>query len=347
VATQFVSTSRALSTPAAALGPSGGVMTESAPTAPVLPPRGRRKEKAAQDREKLLVEMLPLVKRVAVKIHKRLPAHVEMDDLFSDGMLGLIDAVTKFDASKRVRLETYARRRICGSILDGLRGADPASRDVRRKSKEVQKLYHELEVKLGRAVTDEEMAAAQGMNLAQWHRELNKIRTAGLDCGARTLSAGPTSSQTSIEPACLAGNDPNPFDICCRHEQWEILDRALSRLQERDRQIITLYHKQGRTMKQVAEVLRVDESRISQLQSAALVRLKAIVDSLLHPGQAETSVTGTLSSGELGPNASSPVQPNGTDREQVEQPSMSPEGRDRRGGMSLARFFSPVDTCEN
>jgi RNA polymerase sigma factor for flagellar operon FliA len=100
-----------------------------------LPPRGRRKEKAVEDREKLLVETLPLVKRVALKIRKRLPAHVEMDDLFSDGMLGLIDAVTKFDPSKKVKLETYARRRICGSILDGLRGADPASRDVRRKHK--------------------------------------------------------------------------------------------------------------------------------------------------------------------------------------------------------------------
>jgi RNA polymerase sigma factor for flagellar operon FliA len=296
MATQFAPPSYALSAPAAALGPSDRVMMESAPTAPVLPPRGQRKEKAAQDREKLLVEMLPLVKRVAVKIRKRLPAHVEMDDLFSNGVLGLIDAVTKFDASKRVRLETYARHRIRGSILDGLRGADPASRDLRRKHQRVQKLHHELEVKLGRPVTDEEMAAVQGMNLAQWHRDLNELQSAGLDCGARTLSAAPTYAQTPIEPACLAGNDPNPFDICCRHEQWEILDRALSRLQERDRQIITLYHKQGRTMGQVAEVLRVDESRISQLHSAALVRLKAIVDSLLHPGQAETSETGTLSS---------------------------------------------------
>jgi RNA polymerase sigma factor for flagellar operon FliA len=148
--------------------------------------------------------MLPLVKRVALKIRKGLPAHVQMDDLSSDGVLGLIDAVAKFDPSKTVKLETYARRRICGSILDGLRGADLASRDIRRKSKEVQKLYHELEVKLGRPVTDEEMAAAQGMNLAQWHRELNEIQSAGHDCGPRTLSAAPSSAPASIEPAFLA-----------------------------------------------------------------------------------------------------------------------------------------------
>jgi RNA polymerase sigma factor for flagellar operon FliA len=295
MATQFVSTPRALSTPAAVLDPSRRAMAGSTPIAPTLPPRGRRREKAVEDSEKLLLEMLPLVKRVALKIRKRLPAHVELDDLFSDGVLGLVDAVTKFDASKRVRLETYAQHRIRGSILDGLRSADPASRDLRRKNQRIQKLHHELEVKLGRPVTDEEMAAVQGMNLAQWHRELNDIHSAGLDCSTRSLSAGPSSIQRSVEPAFLAGDDPNPFDLCYRNERLEILDRALSRLQERQRQIVTLYHQQGLTMRQVAVLMRVDESRISQLHAAALVQLKANVDSLLHPSQAETSETGRVS----------------------------------------------------
>ena len=294
MATQFVSTPRALSTPAAVLDPSRRAMAGSTPIAPTFPPRGRRREKAVEDSEKLLLEMLPLVKRVALKIRKRLPAHVELDDLFSDGVLGLVDAVTKFDASKRVRLETYSQHRIRGSILDGLRSADPASRDLRRKNQRIQKLHHELEVKLGRPVTDEEMAAVQGMNLAQWHRELNDIHSAGLDCSTRSLSAGPSSIQRSVEPAFLAGDDPNPFDLCYRNEKLEILDRAVSRLQERQRQIITLYHKQGLTMRQVAELMRVDESRVSQLHAAALVQLKANVNSLLRPGQAGASETGTL-----------------------------------------------------
>jgi RNA polymerase sigma factor for flagellar operon FliA len=238
--------------------------------------------------------MLPLVKRVALKIRKRLPAHVEMDDLCSDGVLGLIDAVIKFDPSKRVKLETYARRRICGSILDGLRGADSASRDIRRKSKEVQKLYHELEVKLGCPVTDEEMAAVQGMNLAQWHRELNELQSAGLDCGARTLSAAPTSPRASIESAFLARDDPNPFELGYRNEQLAILDRAVSRLQERDRQIVTLYHRRGLTMRQIADLMRVDESRVSQLHAVALDRLMAHVDTLLRPRQTEPSQASAL-----------------------------------------------------
>ena len=252
-------------------------------TPPISRPRRRHEGKVLQDRETLLVDMLPLVKRVALTIRKRLPAHAELDDLFSDGVLGLVDAVTKFDASKRVRLETYARHRIRGSILDGLRVADPASRDLRRKNQRIQKLHHKLEVKLGRPVTDEEMAAVQGMNLAQWHRELNDIQSAGLDCGTRFLSAGPSSIQRSVEPAFLAGDDPDPFDLCYRNEQREILARALSSLRERDRQIVTLYHKQGLTMRQVAELMSVDESRISQLHAAALVRLKASMHSLLHP----------------------------------------------------------------
>ncbi|MGD0326901.1 MAG: sigma-70 family RNA polymerase sigma factor [Terriglobia bacterium] len=294
MATQFAPASHALSTAAATLGPSGYVITESAPSAPVVPPRRRRKEKTVQDRQKLLVEMLPLVKRVALKIRKRLPAHVEMDDLCSDGVLGLIDAVIKFDPSKRVKLETYARRRICGSILDGLRGADSASRDIRRKSKEVQKLYHELEVKLGCPVTDEEMAAVQGMNLAQWHRELNELQSAGLDCGARTLSAAPTSPRASIESAFLARDDPNPFELGYRNEQLAILDRAVSRLQERDRQIVTLYHRRGLTMRQIADLMRVDESRVSQLHAVALDRLMAHVDTLLRPRQTEPSQASAL-----------------------------------------------------
>ena len=296
MATQSVPTFQQLSslTAVANLRPRSPARRRRPLTPPILRPRRRHAGKVLQDTEKLLVDMLPVVKRVALRIRKRLPAHVELDDLFSDGVLGLVDAVTKFDASKRVGLETYARHRIRGSILDGLRAADPASRDLRRKNQRVQKLYHELEVKLGRPVTDEEMAAVRGMNLAQWHRELNELQSAGLDCGARTLSAAPTSPRASMESAFLASDDPNPFELGYRSEQLAILDRAVSRLQERDRQIVTLYHRRGLTMRQVAELMRVDESRVSQLHAAALVQLKANVNSLLRPGQAGASETGTL-----------------------------------------------------
>ena len=134
----------------------------------------------------------------------------------------------------------------------------------------------------------------QGMNLAQWHRELNELQSAGLDCGARTLSAAPTSPRASIESAFLARDDPNPFELGYRNEQLAILDRAVSRLQERDRQIVTLYHRRGLTMKQIAELMKVDESRISQLHAVALDRLKTHVDTLLSPRQTEPSEASPL-----------------------------------------------------
>jgi RNA polymerase sigma factor for flagellar operon FliA len=239
--------------------------------------------KQAEERQRLLLGMLPLVKRVAFTIREHLPAHVEVDDLIGNGVLGLVDAVSKFDATKRVKLESYARHRVRGGILDGLRSVDPASRDLRHKNKKIQKLYRQLEVKLGRPVNDEEIAAALGMSLRQWHSTLNEIRGMGFDFGARVLSAGPTSKRQSAEPALLAGDEADPFDLCYRSEQREILNRALSHLRERERQIIALYYQQELTMKQIAERLNVDESRVSQLHSAALVRLRSSVNALMRP----------------------------------------------------------------
>jgi RNA polymerase sigma factor for flagellar operon FliA len=239
--------------------------------------------KQAQERQRVLLEMLPLVKRVAFTIREHLPSHVEVDDLIGNGVLGLVDAVSKFDTAKRVKLESYARHRIRGGILDGLRSVDPASRDLRHKNKKIQKLYRQLEVELGRPVKDEEIAAALGMSLGQWHSTLNEIQSVGFDFGARVLSAGPTSRRQSAEPALLAGDDADPFDLCYRAEQREILNRALSHLRDRERQIIALYYQQELTMKQIAERLNVDESRVSQLHSAALMRLRSGVNALLRP----------------------------------------------------------------
>jgi RNA polymerase sigma factor FliA len=297
MATQSAPTYQQLSSPAAVPSFRRGMMPHSTLTPPIVNPKVRCEAKQARDRQRLLVEMLPLVRRMAFKIREHLPAYVEVDDLLANGVLGLVDAVTKFDTTKLVKLESYARHRIRGGILDGLRGTDPASRDLRRKNREIQKLYRELEVKLGRPVTDEEMAAALGINLAKWHRTMNEIQSVGVDFGARTLSAGPTSKSVSrrIEPTLLAGDDADPFDLCYRGEQREILGRALSRLRERERQIIALYYKQELTMKQIADRLNVDESRVSQLHSAAIVRLKASVDSLLQSRHAGTSEAGSLS----------------------------------------------------
>jgi RNA polymerase sigma factor for flagellar operon FliA len=259
---------------------------------PRVHPRTQRDVNQGPEQQQLLLEMLPLVKRMAFRIRGRLPAHVEVGDLLANGMLGLVDAVAKFDSAKRVKLESYARHRVRGGILDGLRGADPASRDMRRKNKRIQQLYRELEVKLGRPVADEEIAAALGMSLSRWHRTLNEVRGLAFDFGARTISAGPTSKRPSTEPALLADHGATPFELCYRREQRELLHRALSHLRERERRIIVLYYHQELTMKQIDDRLNVDESRVSQLHSAALVRLKACVESMLRRRRAAPSGVG-------------------------------------------------------
>jgi len=247
------------------------------------------------NRQKMLIEMLPLVRRVALKIRERLRAHVEVDELSANGVLGLVDAVARFDASKRVKLESYARHRIRGAILDGLRAADPVTRDTRQKNKRIQKLYRELEGNLGRPVQDEEMAAASRMNLAQWHRALTDIQSVGIDCGSRVFSAAPTTTLQSTDPELLIDGRNDAFDLCYRREQREILGRALASLPERERRVLCLYSKAELTMKQIALSMHVDESRVSQLHSAALIRLKARVDSLLHPTNPGISESGTRS----------------------------------------------------
>jgi RNA polymerase sigma factor for flagellar operon FliA len=285
MATQTISTYEHLSSAAVVPAHRRRLMARRSLTPSRVRPTARVDTKQAQERQRLLVEMLPLVKRTAFKIREHLPSYVEVDDLIGNGVLGLVDAVSKFDTTKRVKLESYARHRVRGGILDGLRSVDPASRDLRHKNKKIQGLYRELEVKLGRPVKDEEIAAALGLSLGQWHSTLNEIQGVGLDVGARILSAGPTSRRQPAEPALLAGNEADPFDLCYRREQREILGRALSHLRERERQIITLYYQQELTMKQIADRMNVDESRVSQLHSAALARLKASVNCLMHPRQ--------------------------------------------------------------
>jgi len=232
------------------------------------------------DRDELVVELLPLVKKVAYRMREHLPAHVEVDDLVGAGLLGLLDAVRKFDTRKHVQIETYARHRIRGAIIDGLRNLDTASRDMRKKNKKAQQIYHALEVQLGRPVADDELATAMGVSLKKWYKIVNELQPTGVEW------LRPTEAEEAYPPDLenLAGADhASPFDLFARDEQREILNRALLCLSERDREIITLYYQDELTMKEIGARVGVDESRISQVHSVALARLRTRVKALLRP----------------------------------------------------------------
>jgi RNA polymerase sigma factor for flagellar operon FliA len=260
-------------------------------TQPSVPPGVRaggaphvRAEEKQTECDQLVLKLLPLVKRMALQVRERLPLHVEMDDLLSTGVLGLVDAVHKFDARKRVKLESYARYRIRGAILDGLRTLDRASRDMRKKNKKAETVYGALETKLCRAPGDEEMAAALGVNLEKWYRAVRELQTVGMDWLRPMGSVGTKESKPANEETLVADNQEHQFESCYRREQKEILRRTLGRIPERERQIVQLYYDQGLTMKEIGEKLGIDESRVSQLHSATLARLRLRVKEILrHP----------------------------------------------------------------
>jgi RNA polymerase sigma factor for flagellar operon FliA len=265
-----------------------------------LEKRGGDKEnwgKKEPESQNLLLAMAPLVKRVAFEMRQHLPPHVEMDDLVGAGTLGLVDALRKFDPARKVKLESYARHRIRGGILDALRTLDPASRDMRRRARKVERIYRQLEARLGRPVQGEEVARALGISLKVWHRWAQEVHALGFDawqCSEIATSAGRLAAREEGQmPVRQLTEDP--FDLCYRREQRDLVNRALARLPERERLIVTLYYQHGLTMKEIAARLAVDESRVSQLHAEALQRLKARVQaSLSPPRQVAVAVTRPL-----------------------------------------------------
>lgn len=231
------------------------------------------------DSDSLLVSMMPLVKRVASQFRGRLPSHVELDDLVSAGTLGLMDAVRRFDPGKGVTFESYARYRIRGAILDSLREEDPASRDMRRKIKKIETVCQNLEFHLGRPASDGEMAEAMGLSLERWHAMVSTLRQLGFEgAGGKMFQE---IRQRVDEESVPAANADNPFDLCYRSEQKDILGLALRSLTERERSIMTFYYQQCLSMKQIGARLGIDESRVSQLHSGAVIKLRARVSSIL------------------------------------------------------------------
>jgi len=249
--------------------------------------KGKGKEngngKSGLDTQELLLALAPLVKRVAFEMRQHLPPHVEIDDLVGAGTLGLVDALRKFDPSRNVKLESYARHRIRGGILDALRTLDPASRDMRRRVRKVERAYRELEARLGRPVQGEEMARALGISLKVWHRWSQEVHALGFDGWQHSETAAVQAKMPVKEENLVAVHQPreDPFDLCYRREQRDMVNRAIERLPERERLIVTLYYQQDLTMKEIASRLAVDESRVSQLHAEALQRLKTRVQASL------------------------------------------------------------------
>lgn len=224
------------------------------------------------EEERLLLEHLPIVRFLARRIHERLPQHVEMEDLISAGVVGLMDAFTKFDPRKKVQFRSYAQFRIRGAILDSLRTLDWSPRDLRRKGRAVEKAIAVLTARLSRAPSEMEIAAELELSLEGYQALLGELK--GLEIG--TLHAEHSEDSGEEELAYVPGRpDEDPLFCCLRGELKEKLAEAIDRLPDRERLVMTLYYYEELTMREIGLALGVVESRVSQIHSSAVLHLRA------------------------------------------------------------------------
>jgi RNA polymerase sigma factor for flagellar operon FliA len=232
----------------------------------------------AAEREELIVNTLPLIKHIAHKVAIRLPNSIEIRDLINAGAIGLLDAIDKFDPERGVKFKTYAEVRIRGAIIDSLRSLDWAPRSLRKKSKDLEKVYTHLNQKLGREATDEEVSEACGKNIEDFHVLIDQLN--GLTIGSFENTSDPDDKTGGHIVYCADDGTNDPYLRFENKELTEILAAAIDDLPERERMVMSLYYYEEFTMKEIGALMGVNESRISQIHTKATLRLKGKLGSV-------------------------------------------------------------------
>ncbi len=227
-------------------------------------------------RDRLITEYAPLVKYIAHRIAMRLPPHVEVDDLINTGILGLIDAIEKFDPSKEVKFKTYAEIRIKGAILDELRAMDWIPRSIRKVINKLIDAYHELEQRLGRPAEDEEIAEELGLKMEEFYQLLRQA--AGVPLISLDGLVDHEEKRRSILSCLEDHKSVNGFGILGLNELKDTIANAIEDLPEKERQVISLYYYDELTMKEIGRVLDLTESRVSQIHTKAVLRLRVRIN---------------------------------------------------------------------
>lgn len=229
------------------------------------------KTKDPAQREQLILEYIPVVKFVAGRLCMHLKGHVELEDMISYGIFGLIDAIDKFSFEKGVKFETYASVRIRGAILDGIRKLDWIPRTIRQESKRMEQVYAELESVLGREPKDEEIAEKLNISLEETREMIRKSSIAI----CISLDDYLEQNHEGAFPAGPSHQAPSqPEDAVLRREAKDVLAAAIEKLSEKERLVVTLYYYEELTLKEISKVMGVSESRVSQIHSKAVLKLK-------------------------------------------------------------------------
>lgn len=234
-------------------------------------------------RDKLVLENLALVKSIALRVHDNLPVHVDTDDLIHAGVLGLFDAATRFDPDKQVSFASYAKHRIRGAILDSLRQMDWASRDLRRRHKQVEAATRDLTSELHRAPSETELADRLGVDVERWRQMMMDLRNTGL-ISANTRA---TEHEDLPEPEYPGTAESQPDNMCAREQMRTMLDQAMTCLPERYQRVVHMYYANDMTMKEIGTFLGINESRVSQIHKAALEKMSVALQEVgIHSSQA-------------------------------------------------------------
>jgi RNA polymerase sigma factor for flagellar operon FliA len=227
------------------------------------------------ERDQLIIRYAPWVKFIALRMAAKLPSHIQAEDLISAGIIGLIDALDKFNPAREVQFKTYAQIRIQGAMKDELRALDWASRSMRQKVKRLEHAYAILEQELGRPPASEEVANSLGIEMDEFEEMLDDVKGTSL-VSLEELGQGPASEdKTSLLEALLTREDQDPLEVLNLQDLKKALSLAIGELPEKERLVLSLYYFEELTMKEVGKVLNLTESRISQLHTQTVLRLRS------------------------------------------------------------------------
>src|SRR5437868_9103998 len=230
---------------------------------------------AADVREQLILEHLPQVKLIARRIHERLPGSVSLDDLISTGVIGLIAAIDRYDATHDVKLKTYAEYKIRGAILDSLRGLDWAPRQQRKRAKLIESAISAIEQRLHRSPTEEEIAVELKLSLEDYHDWLVEIR--GVNLGSLECASADEDGHDLLK--YISDDEENwPSRLLEKAELQRLLAEAIDKMPATEKIVLSLYYHEELTLREISKVVNLHESRVSQLKSQAILRLRSYIE---------------------------------------------------------------------
>ncbi len=234
---------------------------------------------ASSDHEEIILKHISLIKYIAHRLAMRLPPHISTEDLFSAGVIGLMDALNKFDPLKKTQFKTYAEFRIKGAMLDELRSQDFVSRSVRRKATQLENAVETLQKKNGRRVEDEEVAQELGLSLDDYYDMVNQTKKVFLSDERVDWTENSFFPDEKMTDQFIAQLENNPFHLLSQEEVKNIITQAIEELPTKERTIISLYYYENLTLNEIAEILGFTESRICQIRCKIILKLKSKLNS--------------------------------------------------------------------